>query len=291
MNPQLIWQATLGELQAQLPRAVFKAWLRDTALTSYSDNTATISVPDESIRTHLLTHYKHTICRTLTRSIGKPTKIKFIISQASTVGSKSGPSLPATSLGQRDPEPADRDLPANCRFGIELVSFDPTQKGFVMVSNYALQFWQPYLARAEREQGARSGGTAFNLWQVLRSFPASWANRTNPFWPSIQTLANIVANGNRHKILGRKTRTGRRPTIGALTVLEQERIVWPQTTGSGRDTIYYFRVLDNLPLLTPTQVLTLTIKLRERHQRTLAKCQIDFQEWTQLTLPSLLPEE
>jgi len=275
-----------------MTQATYNTWLADTELITYDENTAafTVGVANAFAKDWLEARLHALIQRTLTRMTGKPATVQFTIlyPTSTTVGAASGPSLPEAPLGETDAESAD--LPAGCRFGVELVTFDPAQKGFVMVSNYALQFWQPYLATRERENGARSP-VAFQLWQALRSFPAAWNGRNSPWWPSVQTLADIVANGNRHKLLGRAERKDRTRTVGALEVLEQERIVWTQAYGDGRDTIYYFRVLDNLPLLTPAQAAKLTQRLQERHQREVSKCNLDYLEWEQLTMPSLLQQE
>ena len=101
------------------------------------------------------------------------------------------------------PSPSDPDLPPDCRINIELINFDPTTAGWVMVPNYAVHYWQPYL-----------GLTPFALWVALRSFPAAWAGGRASEWPSIQTLADIITNRNRHRILGRAKRQGRRRTVG-----------------------------------------------------------------------------
>jgi len=291
-----IWQTALNTLKLQMTRATFDTWLANTQLINYDEHTAafTIGVANAYAKDWLEHRLHQIILRTLSRLTGKTATVQFTIlypTTSTTVGDAPGPSLQKRPLGETDLEPADQDLPADCRFGIELVSFDPTSKGWVMTSNYAHQFWQPYLTAIERENGTRSGGIAFPLWQLLRSFPASWQGRSNPNWPSIQTLADIVANGNRHKVLGRAACKGRQRTIGALETLEQARIVWTRTYGQDRDTIYYFRVLDNLPILTPAQTAKLTQRLQERHQREMSKCQIDYEQWQQLTLPTLLPGE
>ena len=163
-----------------------------------------------------------------------------------------------------------------------------------MTSNYTWWYWQPYLAARERETGATNTGVAFCLWNTMRSFPAAWAEKGRPHWPSICTLADMVARGNRHKLLGRnaygkKKRYNR--TVGALEILENEHIVWPQPIGHGRDIIYHFRVLDNLPLLVPVQVGKLSIRLQERHARTIEHCRLEFKQWQQLSLPTLLKDE
>ena len=157
-----------------------------------------------------------------------------------------------------------------------MVAYDPTVRGWVMTANYAWQFWLAYL-----------GAVPFALWNTLRSFPAAYQKKHRPFWPSIQTLADIITGGDRKRLLGREACAGRGRTVGALEVLERERVVWVQRRGQGTSMRYMFRVLDHLPLLTPAQVATLSERLQERHARELARCEVDREEWEQLTLPTL----
>jgi len=266
-----------------MTQATFQTWLLTTQQISHTDNALVVSVASTYAKDWLEQRLLQTIERTVSRLAGQTTTVQLVLSSTITPAPTHKPETDTTA-------PHDRDLPTNCQFGIELVTFDPLTKGFVMTSNYALQFWRPYLSAIEREHGARSGGTAFALWQTLRSFPAAWQSKTN-LWPSIQTLADMICNGNRHRILGRAPRQARKYTTGALEILEQQRIVWPRAQGHGRDTLYFFRVLDTLPLLTPVQILRLTPRLQERHQRVLARCKIDFEDWVQLTLPTLLTED
>jgi len=266
-----IWQHTLEQLKLQMTQATFDTWLANTT-AELTGNTLTITLQNDYAKDWLENQLLHTIQRTTTRVAGHPLQIAFTVKRHPATGPGSG--VPPS------PEPeAGSSIPPNHRFGIEIVEFDPTTAGWVMTSNYAWQFWQPLL-----------GAIPFNLWNTLRSFPAAYHHNGHALqWPTVQTLADICANGNRHKILGRAARPGRKRTVGALETLEKERIVWTRTYGTGdRDVQYYFRVLSRLPLLTPTQVGRLTKRLQERHQRQMARCQLDYEEWKQLTLPSLL---
>jgi hypothetical protein len=260
-----LWQRVLPELKLQMTQATFDTWLANTT-AKYSNDTLTITVHSAFAKDWLDNRLHAIIQRTATRVAGHPIQIIFTV-----IEPKQHP--PAKHA------PQNPDIPPNCQFGIEIVNFDPTTKGWVMTANYAWQFWQPLL-----------GAVPFNLWNTLRSFPAAYHhNGDDAFqWPTIQTLADICANGNRHKILGRATRQGRGPIIGVLEVLETQRIVRTRTYGTGRSVQYYFRVLDHLPILAPAQVKLLTPRLQERHQRQIARCELDYEEWKQLTLPSLL---
>jgi len=275
-----LWQQILPKLKLQMTQSTFDTWLANST-AECTNGTLVIMAHSTFAKDWLENRLQSIIQRTATRITGHPIQIVFTTKPeqqpSATLRSQQAANT-QTSPSPSDPSLLDQDIPLDCRFGIEIVNFDPTTKGWVMTSNYAWQFWQPLL-----------GTVPFNLWNTLRSFPAAFhRNGDNGFqWPSIQTLADICANRNRHAILGRAARAGRNRTVGALEMLEQERIVWTKSYGTGRNVTYYFRVLDNLPLLTPTQVNRLTPRLQERHQRHISRCELDYEEWQQLTLPSL----
>lgn len=269
-----LWQRILPELKLQMTQATFDTWLANTTAKS-SRGKITVTVRTPLAKDWLESRLQAIIQRTAARVAGHPIQVAFTApdpKQSSPAPSPQAPPKPNSAL-------QGPDVPPDCQFGIEIVNFDPTTKGWVMTSNYAWQFWQPLL-----------GAVPFNLWNTLRSFPAAYHHNGNDAfqWPTIQTLADICANGNRHAILGRAARTGRKRKEGALEILETARIVWTQTYGTGRNIQYYFRILDHLPILVPTQIKLLTSRLQERHQRQIARCDIDYEEWKQLTLPSLL---
>lgn len=265
-----LWQRILPELKLQMTQATFNTWLANST-AARSNGTLTVTVATPLAKDWLENRLHSIIQRTATRVAGHPLRIVFTTQPEQHHPPSSPPPL--------TPGPQDTNIPPDCHFGIQIVNFDPRTKGWVMTSNYAWHFWQPWL-----------GTIPFNLWNTLRSFPAAYHHNGNDAfqWPTIQTLADICANGNRHKILGRAARQGRGPTIGALEVLETERIVWTRAYGTDRNIQYFFRVLDRLPILAPAQIELLTPRLQERHQRQIARCELNYEEWKQLTLPSLL---
>ena len=279
-----LWAAVLGELKLQMTEPTFDAWLRNTTGTVAGDR-LTVAVKSSYAKDWLENRLLTTVERTVTRVAGRSLGIVFRVD-----GEAPSPS-PAPRREEEEEEEVselDRDLPADCRFLVELVNFDLTTTGFVMTSNYAWQYWQPYLAMIEKEHGAHTRVT-FNLWNTLRSFPAAWTTRQQPEWPSVEMLTSMLVCG-REKITGRAARSNRSEVIGALDILETEHIVWVVIRGFGRDRTYAFRVRDNLPLLTPVQISKLDSRLQERHGRELARCKLDYGEWEQLTLSSLLED-
>ncbi len=252
---QEIWPRALRELKLQLPKATFDTWLMGTDAELEGD-TLQILVGTPFAEEWLEHRLRDKIEAAVAASAGRPLDVVFAIRAASR-GSPT-PTLPEPGPGE---------------IAVELVEFDPTKRGFVMTANYAIRFWQPYL-----------GLRPFALWQTLKSFAFEAGQDT---WPSIQTLADIVANGNRYAITGRAACNGRKRQVGALEVLEEERIVWVLREGEGGGTRYRFRVLNSFPLLTPAQVKRLPPNLRAAHERFISLTSIDYQEWRQMTLPTL----
>lgn len=255
------WPAALEMLRGQMTQATYDTWLQGTAATVDS-NTLTIHVASTYAQEWLEHKLHKTISRAVTSVAGQGFEIRYQVG--------GGPE-PA------EPERRARPEPGPGEFSVSLVSFDPAHWGQIVTQRYVLVFWQPLL------------GYAFQVWVTLRTF--TWNNEAEG-WPSIQLLADICANGNRHRLLGRAARADRAAQTGALETLTQARIIHIRTQGQGRKTQYFFRVLDSLPLLTPHQVEHLTPALQERHKQWLWKCSIDYEEWQQLTFESLLePEE
>jgi hypothetical protein len=265
MKPERIWNATLGELQLQIDQRTFGK-IRHSQLLEYNNGTLVVGVLDERAKSLLENELAPALNRTIIRLVGKPIHITYVVSEEIA-----------------PPEPPPEPRPG--KIAVEMIEFDPIQRGFVQPTNYAIQFWQPYLAVVEREISARTDSVAFNLWLTLSSFAYDADRET---WPSIQTLANICAKSSRHAILGRAARKGRQPVIGALEILQRERVVWYRSLGEGGQTSYFFRVLKTLPLLTPQQIQKLNQRVQDSHSRWLKKCDFDREKWDQLTLPSLV---
>ena len=231
------WKSILQDLKLRLTKATFDTWLSRTRALSLQDDHLAIEVPDPMTGDWLANRLHRPIAQALRRSAGQEITIAYI-----------SPPAPNTP-------PAD-DVPIQ----LQLIHHDPRDAGFVMTSNYAIQFWQPLM-----------GEDPWCLWLTLRSY--AWdAKRTA--WPSISTLADIATNGNRHRIIGRAPRNGRGEVKGALEVLESLGLLKVTLRGSGRRTQYSFRVLDRLPLLTPGRVKQLSPHLRRAHRNYLLRAKV-----------------
>lgn len=255
------WPDTLSILRTTTTKATFDTWLANTTATLDND-TLTVHVKNNYAIDWLENNLRKPIHRALTSTAGRELSIRYEVG--------GGP--------KPEPEPRPKPTPEPGEISVELISFDPAHWGRVSTQRYALVFWQPLL-----------GSFPFQVWVTLRAF--AWNDEAEGY-PAIQTLADICASGNRHRLTGRNERIDRKAQMGALEILARAKIIHVRTSGQGRKTKYHFRVLDNLPLLTPHQAKKLTTALQERHKQWLWKCSIDYEEWRQLSFGSLIePEE
>ena len=79
MNPDLIWSATLGELELQMTQATFDTWLRGSKLLKYEGGAFVVGVKSGYAKDWLEHRLLATIKRTLARQSGKTVEVKFIV--------------------------------------------------------------------------------------------------------------------------------------------------------------------------------------------------------------------
>lgn len=79
MQPNQIWQATLGELQGQLSRANFETWLRNTQLTQWDGESATIGASNTFAVDQLRNKFAAQIQQALSTIIGHPVAVQFAV--------------------------------------------------------------------------------------------------------------------------------------------------------------------------------------------------------------------
>ncbi|MGC9349367.1 MAG: chromosomal replication initiator protein DnaA [Anaerolineae bacterium] len=108
INPQRLWQATLGELELKMARATFDTWLRDTHCIGIENgNTLVIGVKNGYAVEWLGNRLYGVIQRTLARLTGKSIEARFVVWEAKRA-EKTTPALfqqeePALREPSRDP--------------------------------------------------------------------------------------------------------------------------------------------------------------------------------------------
>ena len=79
MDAGQAWQATLGQLQMEMPKATFDTWVKGTELIEHQQNTFTISVQNAYARDWLENRLTTTAEKMLTGIMDTPQAISFII--------------------------------------------------------------------------------------------------------------------------------------------------------------------------------------------------------------------
>lgn len=79
MNASQAWQATLGQLQMEMPKAAYNTWVRDADLVSYEDGSFIIGVQNAYARDWLQSRLSSTVTRLLTGIMNRSVEIRFVV--------------------------------------------------------------------------------------------------------------------------------------------------------------------------------------------------------------------
>ena len=79
MDARQAWQATLGQLQMEMPKATYDTWVKDTELSKHQENIFTIGVQNAYARDWLENRLTTTAEKMLTGIMDAPQTISFII--------------------------------------------------------------------------------------------------------------------------------------------------------------------------------------------------------------------
>ena len=79
MNAERVWDAALGQLQIEMPRAAFDTWIRDAELLTHEDGTFIIGVQNAYARDWLEDRLRSTVSRVLTSVTGRSSEVRFVV--------------------------------------------------------------------------------------------------------------------------------------------------------------------------------------------------------------------
>jgi len=79
MKPQQAWEAAIGQLQTEMPKAAFDTWVRDAQLISYEDGEFNIGVFNAYARDWLESRLSSTLARLLTGIMNTSVEIHFLV--------------------------------------------------------------------------------------------------------------------------------------------------------------------------------------------------------------------
>jgi chromosomal replication initiator protein len=82
MNAQQAWQATLGQLQMEMPKASFDTWIRDAELLRYENDTFLIGVQNSYARDWLESRLTSTAARLLSGIMNRTQSVTFVVSHS-----------------------------------------------------------------------------------------------------------------------------------------------------------------------------------------------------------------
>ncbi len=79
MEGRQAWQAALGQLQLEMPKAAFDTWVRDAELISDDDGKFEIGVHNAYARDWLDSRLKSTIIKMLSGTMNRPVEVSFVV--------------------------------------------------------------------------------------------------------------------------------------------------------------------------------------------------------------------
>ena len=105
MQSEQLWQAVLGQIQMELPRATFDTWLRNTTLVTHEDGAYIVGAPTAYARDWLDHRMKGAIKRTITSITGSSSlDVRFVVWTPTTAERVSAEPL-TSSVEEFQPEP------------------------------------------------------------------------------------------------------------------------------------------------------------------------------------------
>ncbi len=91
MKAEQAWQAALGQLQMEMPKAAFDTWVRDAELISYEDGSFIVGVQNAYARDWLHSRLSSTITRQLTGIMNRAVEVRFVVWQNPLIGDGAQP--------------------------------------------------------------------------------------------------------------------------------------------------------------------------------------------------------
>ena len=79
MKPPQAWQAALGQLQLEMPKAAFDTWVRDADLIAFEDDIFTVGTRNAYARDWLADRLTSTIAKLLTGIMNKTVEVRFVV--------------------------------------------------------------------------------------------------------------------------------------------------------------------------------------------------------------------
>jgi len=191
MNAQQAWQATLGQLQMEMPKASFDTWVRNAELVKHEEDTFHIVVQNAYARDWLENRLTSTVVRLLSGIMNSPQQVVFLLQH-----------------GNSDQQPVSEELTENStsnlppQNGSQVLNARYTFENFVVGPNNRLAH-AASLAVAENPATAYNplflyGGVGLGKTHLLQAIGhAIQAKRLNVVYVSSEEFTNDLINAIR----------------------------------------------------------------------------------------------
>ncbi len=123
MKAEQYWEAALGQLQLDMPRASFDTWVRDSELLAYEDGSFIIGVQNGYARDWLHERLSGKVQQLLTGIVGRSVEVRFVVWQGEVEGTEARSGIQAPVEIQQ-PE----SLRLNPRYGFEEFVVGPSNR-------------------------------------------------------------------------------------------------------------------------------------------------------------------
>ncbi len=191
MKADQAWQAVLGQLQMDMPKASYDTWVRNAAIVSYEDNVFIIGVPNAYARDWLDSRLTSKVKRLLCGIMNRTVSVRFIVWQGEN--EQTPPEMPLQEI-----EPEDTPLPTQTSALINRYTFE----NFVVGSSNRLAH-AASLAVAERPAQAYNplflyGGVGLGKTHLLHAIGNHCLNhRQNVLYVTSEEFTNDLINAIR----------------------------------------------------------------------------------------------
>ena len=119
MQAERLWQAALGQLQVEMPRAKFETWIRDAELLSYEDGEFVIGVKNAFARDWLDDRLRPTIKQVLGGIAGRTVDVRFVVWQPQTLSATVVPEQAVNQVRSTVIEPTPTPQTLNPKYTFE----------------------------------------------------------------------------------------------------------------------------------------------------------------------------
>jgi chromosomal replication initiator protein len=126
MKAEQAWQAALGQLQMEMPKAAYDTWVRNAEFVSYEDGSFIIGVQNAYARDWLHSRLSSTVTRLLTGIMNRSVEVRFVIWQNGNDALDRRSTYDDESVESPAAQPQNGTL--NARYGFENFVVGPSNR-------------------------------------------------------------------------------------------------------------------------------------------------------------------